>query len=30
MYTMHKNIIDLKGQRFGSLTVIGLTDLRTP
>lgn len=27
---MHKNIIDLKGERFGSLTVLGLTDLKTP
>ena len=27
---MHKNIIDLKEERFGSLTVLGLTDLKTP
>lgn len=27
---MHGNIINLKGERFGSLTVLGLTDLKTP
>ena len=27
---MHKNIVDLKGQRFGNLEVLNLTDLRLP
>lgn len=27
---MHKNIINLKGERFGNLTVLALTDLKTP